>query len=179
MSILTPETVLLITEELQLRDIRALMNTSRSNRKLIKSYEQSIAKARISRLILVPQFQPLDRPVSSSLDVNRTILGPTNFEVVREVERRTAMFCKILNPEKATTFERLLAPMVTDIFRTSLEPGGGDHPCKASCPHHHGPLVPECHSRVAAPFPRPLRGDSAAYGPHKGLRGNHSTRVCA
>ncbi|KAH6627908.1 hypothetical protein F5144DRAFT_594038 [Chaetomium tenue] len=110
MSILTPETVLLITEELQLCDIRALMNTSQSNRKLIKSYEQSIAKTRISRLILVPQFQPLDRPVISSLHVKPTVLGPTNFEVVGEVELRTA-----------TSFERFFCPMLTTIFRTRLE----------------------------------------------------------
>jgi hypothetical protein len=114
MSILTPETVLLVCEELRYRDIQALMPTTESNTNLIRTYEQTIAKAKIGRLVSVPQFQPLDRPVISSLDKKRTVLGPTNFEVVQELELRESMFRRLLKAEEGTTVARLLDPIQID-----------------------------------------------------------------
>jgi hypothetical protein len=128
MSILTPETVLLVCEELCYHDIQALMLTSESNMNLIKSHEQSIAKARIRRLIQEPQFRPLDRPVISSLDANRTVQGPANFEAVKELERRETMFTALLEDaaqqlegQEAKLVQRLMSQFMTERLLLAVE----------------------------------------------------------
>lgn len=89
------------------------MLTSKPILNLIKSHEQSIAKAKICRMTRVPQFQPLDRSVISSRDLNR-ILGPTNFEVVQELERRNEFIENIYDLNNTVT-HGFISCMLTDI----------------------------------------------------------------
>ncbi|KAH6854522.1 hypothetical protein B0I37DRAFT_422095 [Chaetomium sp. MPI-CAGE-AT-0009] len=101
---LSPEIILRITEELGYREIQGLMLTSESNMNLIKSYEQSIVKARICRMIEVPQFRPpLGAVISFSLVPpiceSRSVRGPMNLEVVKELELRDALTRKLLDPD--------------------------------------------------------------------------------
>jgi hypothetical protein len=103
MASINPDVMLLVTEEMSLEDIRSLMLTSKSNNALIKTYEQSIAKARICRMIHDRELRPLSSPVLSLKSKDRRILGPTNFDVVEELELRASLIEKLFDPKNETS----------------------------------------------------------------------------
>ncbi|KAK4103168.1 hypothetical protein N658DRAFT_303034 [Parathielavia hyrcaniae] len=88
MASLNHDLILLIAEVLPLKDLRSLMATSRDHYTLIKAYERSIAKTRISRLMPLAAFCPLSSPIRSTKDFPRPLLAPATFDAVEELEHR-------------------------------------------------------------------------------------------
>jgi hypothetical protein len=116
MALINPDTTLLIAEELPLRDLRSLMLTSRAHNELIRTYEHSIAKARISRIISLPAFRPLSTPVLSTKSFPHAVLQPATFAVVEELEHRARCAAELVQPvlvprAPVTAFFRALSGM--------------------------------------------------------------------
>jgi hypothetical protein len=98
MALINPDTTLLIAEQLPLRDLRSLMLTSRAHNALIRKYEHSIAKARISRMFSLPALCPLSTPILSSKGFPRAVLEPATFAVVEELEYRARCADELVQP---------------------------------------------------------------------------------
>lgn len=98
MALLNADITLLIAEQMDVASIRSLMLPCRANYALLKAYEQSIAKAQISRLIADRALRPLTRPILRSANPDGPLLQPLTYNAVQELEYRAA------------TIERLLVP---------------------------------------------------------------------
>ncbi|KAK3298968.1 uncharacterized protein B0H64DRAFT_86356 [Chaetomium fimeti] len=107
-------------EECNYDVIQDIMLKSESNMNLIKSHEQSIAKARICRIIKTAQLRPPLGAVISSSDEKRSVLGPTNLEVVRELELRHAFFKRLLDTKKRDTVLILFFPVLTGLLMCEM-----------------------------------------------------------
>ncbi|KAG7292180.1 hypothetical protein NEMBOFW57_002215 [Staphylotrichum longicolle] len=98
MALLNADITLLIAEQMDAASIRSLMLTCRANYALLKAYEQSIAKAQISRLIADPALRPLTRPILRSANPDGPLLQPLTYGAVQELEYRAATIDRLLVP---------------------------------------------------------------------------------